>query len=83
MVADFGLALLLSPAHAVARLEGYTTPEQRTGPPRLSQEADVYGFGVLILEALTDKVPAAQEDDGRNEQRTEPASKTDRLSQSK
>ncbi|PNT65460.1 leucine-rich repeat receptor-like protein kinase PXC1 [Brachypodium distachyon] len=71
MVADFGLALLLSPAHAVARLGGYTAPEQRTGPPRLSQEADVYGFGVLILEALTGRVPAAQEDDGRNEQRRE------------
>lgn len=27
-VADFGLALLLSPAHAIARLGGYIAPEQ-------------------------------------------------------
>lgn len=56
-VADFGLALLLSPAHAIARLGGYIAPEQSDNK-RLSQEADVYSFGVLILEVLTGKVPA-------------------------
>ena len=56
-VADFGLALLLSPAHAIARLGGYTAPEQQDDK-RLSQEADVYSFGVLVLEALTGKAPA-------------------------
>uniref|UniRef100_A0A0A9GE64 Protein kinase domain-containing protein n=1 Tax=Arundo donax TaxID=35708 RepID=A0A0A9GE64_ARUDO len=56
-VADFGLALLLSPAHAIARLGGYMAPEQADNK-RLSQEADVYSFGVLVLEALTGKVPA-------------------------
>ncbi|XP_062197723.1 leucine-rich repeat receptor-like protein kinase PXC1 [Phragmites australis] len=56
-VADFGLALLLSPAHAIARLGGYMAPEQSDNK-RLSQEADVYSFGVLVLEALTGKVPA-------------------------
>ncbi|KAL6905637.1 hypothetical protein ACP4OV_003238 [Aristida adscensionis] len=56
-VADFGLALLLSPAHAIARLGGYMAPEQADGK-RLSQEADVYSFGVLVLEALTGKAPA-------------------------
>uniref|UniRef100_A0A0D3HRE7 Protein kinase domain-containing protein n=1 Tax=Oryza barthii TaxID=65489 RepID=A0A0D3HRE7_9ORYZ len=56
-VADFGLALLLSPAHAIARLGGYIAPEQEDNK-RLSQEADVYSFGVLVLEALTGKVPA-------------------------
>ncbi|CAD6340524.1 unnamed protein product [Miscanthus lutarioriparius] len=45
-VADFGLALLLSPAHAIARLGGYMAPEQADNK-RLSQEADVYSFGVL------------------------------------
>ena len=56
-VADFGLALLLSPAHAIARLGGYMAPEQADNK-RLSQESDVYSFGVLILEALTGKAPA-------------------------
>ncbi|CAL4995591.1 unnamed protein product [Urochloa decumbens] len=58
-VADFGLALLLSPAHAIARLGGYMAPEQAENK-RLSQEADVYSFGVLVLEALTGRSPAAQ-----------------------
>ncbi|GJN07006.1 hypothetical protein PR202_ga24791 [Eleusine coracana subsp. coracana] len=56
-VADFGLALLLSPAHAIARLGGYMAPEQSGNNKRLSQEADVYSFGVLILETLTGKSP--------------------------
>ncbi|GJN13798.1 hypothetical protein PR202_gb00544 [Eleusine coracana subsp. coracana] len=55
-VADFGLALLLSPAHAIARLGGYMAPEQ-ADDKRLSQEADVYSFGVLVLETLTGKSP--------------------------
>ncbi|CAN6380537.1 unnamed protein product [Urochloa humidicola] len=59
-VADFGLALLLSPAHAIARLGGYMAPEQAESK-RLSQEADVYSFGVLVLEALTGRSPAAQQ----------------------
>lgn len=56
-VADFGLALLLGPAHATARLGGYRAPEQADSR-RLSQEADVYAFGVLILEVLTGRAPA-------------------------
>ncbi|CAN6374065.1 unnamed protein product [Urochloa humidicola] len=58
-VADFGLALLLSPAHAIARLGGYMAPEQAENK-KLSQEADVYSFGVLVLEALTGRSPVAQ-----------------------
>jgi hypothetical protein len=50
-VADLGLApLRICPAHAIARLGGYMAPEQ-SDSKRLSQEAAVYSFGVLILEA--------------------------------
>ncbi|XP_077235892.1 leucine-rich repeat protein kinase family protein [Tasmannia lanceolata] len=56
-IADFGLALLLNPAHATARLGGYRAPEQLE-TKRLSQKADVYGFGVLLLEVLTGKAPS-------------------------
>lgn len=60
-VSDFGLSLLLNPAHAVARLGGYGAPEQAE-TKRLSQEADVYGFGVLLLEVLTGKSPTLESD---------------------
>lgn len=56
-IADFGLALLLNPANAIARLGGYRAPEQ-VESKRLSQKADVYGFGIMLLEALTGKAPA-------------------------
>ncbi|XP_041998199.1 leucine-rich repeat receptor-like protein kinase PXC1 [Salvia splendens] len=51
-ISDFGLSLLLNPAHAIARLEGYKAPEQNE-EKRLSQKADVYSFGVVVLEVLT------------------------------
>ncbi|XP_058087707.1 leucine-rich repeat receptor-like protein kinase PXC1 [Magnolia sinica] len=56
-IADFGLALLLNPVHFTARLGGYRAPEQAENK-RLSQKADVYGFGVLLLEVLTGKAPS-------------------------
>ncbi|KAF9597058.1 hypothetical protein IFM89_015249 [Coptis chinensis] len=55
-ISDFGLALLLSPIHATARLGGYRAPEQ-VESKKLSQKADVYSFGVLLLEMLTGKAP--------------------------
>lgn len=58
-ISDFGLSLLLNPAHAVARLGGYRAPEQAEAK-RLSQEADVYSFGVLLLEVLTGRAPSHQ-----------------------
>lgn len=56
-ISDFGLSLLLNPAHAIARLGGYRAPEQAE-IKRLSQKADVYSFGVLLLEVLTGRTPS-------------------------
>ncbi|KAL8526234.1 hypothetical protein ACS0TY_015451 [Phlomoides rotata] len=56
-ISDFGLSLLLNPVHAIARLGGYRAPEQ-SELKRLSQKADVYSFGVLLLEVVTGKAPS-------------------------
>ncbi|XP_042019340.1 probable inactive receptor kinase At1g48480 [Salvia splendens] len=55
-VSDFGLAQLAGPAAAPNRVAGYRAPEV-TDPHRVSQKADVYSFGVLLLELLTGKAP--------------------------
>jgi len=57
-ISDFGLALLLNPSHihASSRYVGYRAPEQAE-TKKLSQKADVYSFGVLLLEVLTGKAP--------------------------
>ncbi|KAI3683844.1 hypothetical protein L1987_84359 [Smallanthus sonchifolius] len=55
-ISDFGLSLLLNPAHASARLGGYKAPEQFE-TKRLSQKADIYSFGILLLEMLTGRAP--------------------------
>ncbi|KAF3786866.1 putative inactive receptor kinase [Nymphaea thermarum] len=56
-VSDFGLATLVSAAPSTNRVIGYRAPEV-TDPTRISQKADVYSFGVLLLELLTGKPPA-------------------------
>ncbi|CAN6438643.1 unnamed protein product [Victoria cruziana] len=56
-VSDFGLALLLNPVQATARLGGYKAPEQGESK-RMSHKSDVYAFGVLLLELLTGRAPA-------------------------
>ncbi|XP_057779317.1 leucine-rich repeat receptor-like protein kinase PXC1 [Salvia miltiorrhiza] len=58
-ISDFGLSLLLNPAHAIARLGGYKAPEQNE-VKRLSQKADVYSFGVVVLEVLTGREPSPE-----------------------
>uniref|UniRef100_A0A5B7AEQ0 Protein kinase domain-containing protein n=1 Tax=Davidia involucrata TaxID=16924 RepID=A0A5B7AEQ0_DAVIN len=55
-VSDFGLAHLVGPSSTPNRVAGYRAPEV-TDPRKVSQKADVYSFGVLVLELLTGKVP--------------------------
>jgi serine/threonine protein kinase len=60
LLADFGLAMIIYPGTATtsARVAGYRAPEQ-ADLKHISQAADVYSFGVLMLELLTGKSPAA------------------------
>ncbi|GFQ06372.1 probable inactive receptor kinase at1g48480 [Phtheirospermum japonicum] len=55
-VSDFGLAHLSGLSTAPNRITGYRAPEV-TDPHKISQKADVYSFGVLLLELLTGKGP--------------------------
>ncbi|GLJ09960.1 hypothetical protein SUGI_0119200 [Cryptomeria japonica] len=55
-ISDFGLAVLVTPASAASRIAGYRAPEQAE-TKKISQKADVYSFGVLLLELLTGKAP--------------------------
>ncbi|XP_059299785.1 probable inactive receptor kinase At1g48480 [Lycium ferocissimum] len=55
-VSDFGLANLVGPPSSPIRVAGYRAPEV-TDPRKVSQKADVYSFGVLLLELLTGKAP--------------------------
>ncbi|KAE8708039.1 putative inactive receptor kinase [Hibiscus syriacus] len=55
-VSDFGLAQLASSPSAPTRVDGYRAPEV-TDVRKVSQKADVYSFGILLLELLTGKTP--------------------------
>eukprot|EP01018_Ginkgo_biloba_P021763 Gb_19492 [translate_table: standard] len=55
-ISDFGLAVLVSPSIAASRMAGYRAPEQIESR-KISQRADVYSFGVILLEILTGKAP--------------------------
>ncbi|XP_022775141.1 probable inactive receptor kinase At1g48480 [Durio zibethinus] len=55
-VSDYGLAHLVGPSSTPNRVAGYRAPEV-TEPRKVSQKADVYSFGVLLLELLTGKAP--------------------------
>ncbi|XP_074585965.1 putative inactive receptor kinase At1g48480 [Curcuma longa] len=63
-VSDHGLALLAGPSFFSTRIVGYRAPEV-IDARMISQKADVYSFGVLLMELLTGKAPAqALNDEG-------------------
>lgn len=55
-VSDCGLAHLATPTASPNRVAGYRAPEI-TDPRKVSQKADVYSFGIFLLELLTGKAP--------------------------
>ncbi|GJN38158.1 hypothetical protein PR202_gb27174 [Eleusine coracana subsp. coracana] len=55
-ISDLGLAALMNPITGRSRSLGYCAPEV-TDTRKASQCADVYSFGVFILELLTGKSP--------------------------
>lgn len=55
-ISDFGLAHIAIPMSTPNRIAGYRAPEV-TDSRKVSQKADVYSFGVLLLELLTGKPP--------------------------
>ncbi|THU57796.1 hypothetical protein C4D60_Mb03t07320 [Musa balbisiana] len=65
LVSDFGLNSLGSTPMPSQRAAGYRAPEV-TDIRRVSQKADVYSFGVLLMELLTGKPPtqALNNEDG-------------------
>jgi serine/threonine protein kinase len=56
-ISDQGLAQLMTSPTLPNRGSGYRAPEV-TDARRISQKADVYSFGVLLIELLTGKTPA-------------------------
>ncbi|GJM98855.1 hypothetical protein PR202_ga15902 [Eleusine coracana subsp. coracana] len=57
VVTDHGLLQLVAAHVPLKRVTGYRAPEV-ADPKRASPEADVYAFGVLLLELLTGRPPA-------------------------
>ncbi|XP_057530297.1 probable leucine-rich repeat receptor-like protein kinase At1g68400 [Amaranthus tricolor] len=62
-VSDFGLSSFVPASTINSRSNGYRAPETLDGR-RLTQKADVYSFGVLLLELLTGKYPSIVEGSG-------------------
>ncbi|KAJ3672888.1 hypothetical protein LUZ60_006262 [Juncus effusus] len=56
-LSDHGLYTLANPQTPFTRVNNNRAPEV-TDPKKISQKADVYSFGVLVMELLTGKAPS-------------------------
>lgn len=61
-LADFGFFPLLSPRKSLENLAIGRTPELSQGK-KLTHKADIYCFGIIILELMTGRIPGETMDD--------------------
>lgn len=59
-VADFGVRMLLDPEKGLRQIGYWTAPEVLEGR-EITPAADIYAFGVLVLEVLMRKVPSEED----------------------
>ncbi len=75
LIADFGLARMLSPsgagalasAHGVVGTPRYMSPEQATGSRPLDGRTDIYSLGLTLLEALAGSAGSSADASGASE----------------
>ncbi|KAL6989445.1 hypothetical protein U1Q18_015194 [Sarracenia purpurea var. burkii] len=67
-ISEYGISQLISSLNSTPNLRGYCALEVMDSR-RISQKADVYSFGILLLELLTGKDPF--DDGGQNEEGVE------------
>ncbi|KAK1257082.1 putative leucine-rich repeat receptor-like protein kinase [Acorus gramineus] len=60
---DFGFQPLLTSPNSAQKLAASKSPEFSEGKKKLTHKADVYCFGLLLLEIITGKVAGDDEDD--------------------
>ncbi|XP_056175808.1 probable leucine-rich repeat receptor-like protein kinase At1g68400 [Syzygium oleosum] len=63
-LADFGFFSLLSPRKSLENLAIGRTPELSQGK-KLTHKADIYCFGIIILELMTGRIPGETTDDNQ------------------
>ncbi|XP_051145834.1 probable leucine-rich repeat receptor-like protein kinase At1g68400 [Andrographis paniculata] len=58
-LSDYGLSMFAPTSSGAPKNNGYRAPEAVLDSRKQNQKADVYSFGVLLLELLTGKCPSA------------------------